>query len=37
MKVWGRKMCELIKCAPYCGLLKAMGIEAPIGDLIVVS
>jgi hypothetical protein len=34
---YGKRMCESIKCTPYCGLLKVMGREVPIGDLIIVS
>jgi len=37
MMVWGKRMCESIKCTPYCGMLKVMGREVPIGDLIIVS
>jgi len=35
MKALGRKICELIKCTPYSGLLKGLGREVPIGDMIV--
>jgi hypothetical protein len=33
MKAWARKICELIKCTPYCGLLKGVDKEVPICDM----
>jgi hypothetical protein len=35
MMALGKKIWKSIKCTPYCGLLKGMGKEAPIGNMII--